>query len=103
MATPSKPRYQVFFQRMRVQNVPFKHESGQFERIFRPPLSSEKQWSGGGSNSQPRHCERRALPVELPPQEKNHRVFNPSESDGTHRKGGCLAGWVSRDGVYGLQ
>ena len=30
------------------------------------------EWSGGGSNSQPRHCERRALPVELPP----HRMGN---------------------------
>src|SRR5882724_10246857 len=26
------------------------------------------KWSGGGSNSRPRHCERRALPTELPPQ-----------------------------------
>ena len=25
-------------------------------------------WSGGGSNSRPVHCERTALPVELPPQ-----------------------------------
>ena len=26
-----------------------------------------RKWSGGGSNSRPRHCERRALPTELPP------------------------------------
>ena len=26
------------------------------------------QWSGGGSNSRPLHCERSALPAELPPQ-----------------------------------
>jgi hypothetical protein len=26
------------------------------------------QWSGGGSNSRPLHCERSALPTELPPQ-----------------------------------
>ena len=27
-----------------------------------------EQWSGGGSNSRPLHCERSALPTELPPQ-----------------------------------
>src|ERR1700744_4889479 len=27
-----------------------------------------KWWSGGGSNSRPSHCERDALPAELPPQ-----------------------------------
>src|SRR5690606_28664179 len=27
-----------------------------------------KWWSGGGSNSRPLHCERSALPAELPPQ-----------------------------------
>jgi hypothetical protein len=26
-----------------------------------------KWWSGRGSNPRPRHCERRALPTELPP------------------------------------
>ena len=26
-----------------------------------------KQWSGRGSNPQPPHCERGALPIELPP------------------------------------
>src|SRR5690606_8992517 len=26
-------------------------------------------WSGGGSNSRPSHCERDALPAELPPQQ----------------------------------
>ena len=29
---------------------------------------SSCQWSGGGSNSRPLHCERSALPTELPPQ-----------------------------------
>src|SRR5690606_12657505 len=28
-----------------------------------------KWWSGGGSNSRPLHCERSALPAELPPHE----------------------------------
>src|SRR5258706_1294899 len=28
-------------------------------------------WSGGGSNSRPSHCERDALPAELPPQRSN--------------------------------
>src|SRR3990167_2086300 len=28
-------------------------------------------WSGGGSNSRPSHCERDALPAELPPQFRN--------------------------------
>ena len=27
-----------------------------------------RRWSGGGSNSRPLHCERSALPTELPPQ-----------------------------------
>src|SRR5438093_4836883 len=30
-------------------------------------ISEEKWWSGGGSNSRPSHCERDALPAELPP------------------------------------
>ena len=30
-----------------------------------------KWWSGGGSNSRPSHCERDALPAELPPQSAN--------------------------------
>ena len=31
-------------------------------------LQGFKKWSGGGSNSRPLHCERSALPTELPPQ-----------------------------------
>src|ERR1039457_5677665 len=30
-------------------------------------LWTVKWWSGGGSNSRPPHCERGALPAELPP------------------------------------
>src|SRR5690606_29004993 len=32
-------------------------------------------WSGGGSNSRPSHCERDALPAELPPQIKQDRNY----------------------------
>ena len=31
-------------------------------------------WSGGGSNSRPSHCERDALPAELPPHVKHSRI-----------------------------
>ena len=34
----------------------------------RERLGAEYWWSGGGSNSRPSHCERDALPAELPPQ-----------------------------------
>src|SRR5438105_15542353 len=55
----------------RVQEV-----SGRSARSFnsRPSLWPKRtgQWSGGGSNSQPSHCERDALPIELPPQRVNH-------------------------------
>ena len=32
-----------------------------------PQRSTSGQWSGRGSNPQPQHCERCALPIELPP------------------------------------
>lgn len=32
-------------------------------------------WSGGGSNSRPSHCERDALPAELPPQIKQEQKY----------------------------
>src|SRR5690242_24223 len=32
--------------------------------------SMKSWWSGGGSNSRPSHCERDALPAELPPHEE---------------------------------
>ena len=91
MATPSEPQYQAFFNvhayRMFRQNIRWEL-SGSFE----PHFSSKKQWSGGGSNSQPRHCERRALPVELPPRKKK-LILYPSLPglDRTNRLGGCLA------------
>ena len=34
-------------------------------------------WSGGGSNSRPSHCERDALPAELPPRYSS-LTFNKS-------------------------
>src|SRR5690606_29899160 len=37
--------------------------------LFRP-LWKGWWWSGGGSNSRPSHCERDALPAELPPPRK---------------------------------
>src|SRR6185436_14251926 len=36
-------------------------------RYMRCWLESKSWWSGGGSNSRPSHCERDALPAELPP------------------------------------
>ena len=46
-------------------------ETGPFGRSGTSPspglAAGWLQWSGGGSNSQPSHCERDALPVELPP------------------------------------
>ncbi|GAT99801.1 hypothetical protein BSLA_01f0073 [Burkholderia stabilis] len=40
-----------------------------------PGLATEpfefRWWSGGGSNSRPSHCERDALPAELPPHQSS--------------------------------
>ena len=43
------------------------------------------QWSGGGSNSRPLHCERSALPAELPPQ------AGDSTGPANHQVGGILS------------
>ena len=51
-----------------------------------------RKWSGGGSNSQPRHCERRALPVELPPRSGNRcEAVSQGKFDGTGAAAGCPA------------
>ena len=75
---------------------------GPLSRLFKIGLFCRKQWSGGGSNSQPRHCERRALPVELPPQKKKLFCFHSclSRLDRTNRPGGCLAEGMT---VYNTQ
>ncbi len=40
---------------------------GEFLNESEREEENEREWSGGESNSRPRHCERRALPTELPP------------------------------------
>ena len=68
-----------------------KTSDGSFQGLLNP-LFIKKQWSGGGSNSQPRHCERRALPVELPPRKKKLIPYSSLFGlDRTNRPGGCLA------------
>ena len=42
----------------------------------RPRRMTGKKWSGGESNSRPLHCERSALPTELPPQK--HYISAPA-------------------------
>src|SRR5688572_32358999 len=42
-------------------------------------------WSGGGSNSRPSHCERDALPAELPPRGKA-RILPYRQGCGYHRR-----------------
>src|SRR6476469_10707162 len=37
------------------------------------PSPFDTWWSGGGSNSRPSHCERDALPAELPPLNRDAR------------------------------
>ena len=57
-------------------------------------------WRQGGSNPQPRHCERRALPIELCP----HRVVTePAGLPGSHLivgapVGGCQVGTSAKIG-----
>ena len=50
-------------------NVPKRH--GYAVRDTSAWLAVVSLWSGGGSNSRPSHCERDALPAELPPH-KHH-------------------------------
>jgi hypothetical protein len=48
--------------------------SPHFLFVFYRPLETTGKWSGRGSNPRPRHCERRALPAELPP--RHRQVVN---------------------------
>lgn len=45
-----------------------KAEKGEARRAF--PDGLRMWWRGGGSNSRPLHCERSALPAELPPRQR---------------------------------
>ena len=52
------------------QNLPYNAKQGTTSLNVVPCFHWEFWWSGGGSNSRPSHCERDALPAELPPQRR---------------------------------
>ena len=51
-------------------------------------------WSGGGSNSRPSHCERDALPAELPPHARTEDANSPTLAANLSRglRGRAMAG-----------
>src|SRR5206468_3239061 len=45
-------------------------------------FGKEVWWSGGGSNSRPSHCERDALPAELPPRSERGGFYRNRKAAG---------------------
>ena len=59
------------------------------------PLDGDGWWSGRGSNPRPSHCERDALPTELPPHARRAILApegSPSNRDALRHPGGWEAG-----------